>query len=223
MHDGAALRRLAFDASTRFPRNTKFLLVMARDAVERGDSREALSLTQRMLAVEPANEAAWQLAIAAHLRMNNPDSAIAAGRRAIVAGVSVEAVGSSLVTAVAPALSDAQKAPSRAKWEAVLSIAQQVDSVASTQRSAFYVGVSAFQVASDEIQSLAEMAKRQSPTRVQRQAACSSATKLESLVQTATIMTSKGGKESPETAAKIMAALPGYSEFIVSMKQRSCR
>jgi len=42
-------------------------------------------------------------------------------------------------------------------------------------------------------------------------------------VQTATIMTSKGGKESPETAAKIMAALPGYSEFIVSMKQRSCR
>jgi len=124
---------------------------------------------------------------------------------------------------VSPVLDSAQKEPSRARWEAVLSVAQVVDSVAPTQRSAFYLGVSAFQVATDEIQSLAEMSKRPSPTRPQRQAACTSATRLEDLVRVVTIAITRGGKENPETAAKIMGAMPNYSEFVGSMKQRSCR
>jgi len=222
-HDSAALHRIATDAVTRFPRNVNSLFVLARDAIDRGDPGEALSFAQRMLAVEPANERAWQLTITAYIRMSSPDSALAAARRALAAGTATNAVGSSLLAIVAPALDSVQKAPSRARWETVLNAAQRVDSVAATQRSAYYVGVSAFQVASDEIQSLAEMAKRPSPTRTQRQAACASATRLDDLVRTATIAISKGGHEDPVTAGKIMTALPGYSEFIGSMKQRSCR
>lgn len=222
-HDSSTLHRVATDAATRFPRNVNFLLILARAAIDRGDPREALSFAQRMLAVEPANEGAWQLTITAHIRMNSPDSALAAARRALAAGATTNAVGSSLLAIVAPALDGAQKVPSRANWETAFNVAQRVDSVAQTQRSAFYLGVSAFQVASDEIQSLAEMAKRPSPTRTQRQAACTSATRLDDLVRTVTIAISKGGREDPATAGKIMTALPGYSEFIVSMKQRSCR
>jgi tetratricopeptide (TPR) repeat protein len=222
-HDSVALRRIATDAAARFPRNTNALQILARDAIERTDFRGALSFAERMLAVEPANEAAWQLTIAAHIRMNATDSAFAAGRRALAAGLSKDVVGSALLAIVAPSLRDAQTNPSRAKWEAVLGLAQVIDSVAPTQRSAFYLGVSAFQVATDEIQSLAEMAKRQSPTRAQRQAACSSATLLEGLVRTVTIVMPRGGKEDPATAAKILGAMPNYSEFVGSMKQRSCR
>ena len=222
-HDSVALRRIATDAAARFPRNTNPLQILARDAIERGDFRGSLSFAERMLAVEPANEAAWQLTIAAHIRMNATDSAFAAGRRALAAGVSKDVVGSALLALVAPSLHDAQTDSSRAKWEAVLGLVQVVESVAATQRSAFYLGVSAFQVATDEIQSLAEMAKRQSPTRAQRQAACTSATLLEGLVRTVTIAMPRGGKEDPATAAKILGAMPNYSEFVASMKQRSCR
>ena len=223
VHDSVALHRLAADATTRFPRDVKFLLVLARDAIDSGAFRDALSFAQRMLAVEPANEGAWQISITAHIRMNNADSAVTTAGRAIVAGVSKDAVGASLLALVAPALREAQQSPSRAKWETALGSARIVDSVASTQRSAYYLGVSAFQVATDEIQSLAEMAKRQSPTRAQRQAACSSATLLENLTGTVSIAMTKGGREDPATAAKILTAVPGYTEFIASMKQRNCR
>jgi tetratricopeptide (TPR) repeat protein len=222
-HDSAAQHRLASDAAMRFPRNLTYLLVVARDAIDRGDSREALSFARRMLDVEPANAGAWQLVIAAHTRLNSPDSAFASAQHALAAGVSKESVGSSLLALVSPTLADAQTAPSRAKWEAVFSLAQRIDSVAPTQRSAFYVGVSAFQVATDEIQSLAEMAKRRSPTHAQRQAACASATLLDDLTRTVSIAMTKGGRENPETAAKILTAIPGYSEFTTSMKRGNCR
>jgi len=222
-HDTGAVSRLAKDAATRFPTNTDFLLVAARDAIDRGDARAGLAFADRMLAVDPANRAAWQLAITAHIRMNAPDSAFAVARRALAAGVPKDVVGSSLLATVSPALDSAQKDPSRARWEVVLNVAQVVDSIAPTQRSAFYLGVSAFQVATDEIQSLAEMAKRTAPTRPQRQAACTSAMRVEDLVRTVTIAISRGGRENPETAAKIMGAMPNYSEFVGSMKQRSCR
>ncbi len=223
IRDSVALHRIATDAVVRFPRNTDALLVLARDTIDRGDFRAALSLAERMAAVEPANEAAWQLTIAAHIRMNAPDSAFVAARRALNAGVAKDVVGSSLLALVAPVLREAQTDPSRAKWEAVLRLAQPVDSIAPTQRSAFYLGVSAFQVATNEIQSLAELAKRQSPTRAQRQAACTSAVHLEDLVRVVTIAMPRGGKEDPATAVKILGATPNYSEFVASMKQRSCR
>jgi tetratricopeptide (TPR) repeat protein len=222
-HDSTAVLRIATETAARFPRNTDALLILARDAIARGDAPAALSFAERMLAVDSKNESAWQLVIAAHLRANATDSAFAVGRRAIAAGASRDGVGTSLLGAVAPALADAQKEPTRAKWETVLSLATVVDSLAPTTRGAFYLGVSAFQVASDEIQSLAEMAKRASPTRAQRQTACASATRLEDLVRVATVATTRGGRENPETAAKILGALPNYSEFIGSMKQRSCR
>jgi len=222
-HDTVALRRIAIDAATRFPRNTSALLVLAHDAIDRGDARAGLSLAERILAVEPANEVAWQLAIAAHVRMNARDSSYVAARRALAAGIAKDVVGSSLLAIVAPALVEAQADPSRAKWEAVLDLAKAVDSIAPTQRSTFYVGVAAFQVATDEIQSLAEMAKRQSPSRAQRQAACASTSRLEELIGTVSIAIPRTGKEDPATAAKILGAMPNYSEFVASMKQRNCR
>jgi len=67
------------------------------------------------------------------------------------------------------------------------------------------------------------MGKRPSPTRAQRQAACTSATRLEDFVRIVSIVMLRGGRENPEAAAKILGALPNYSEFVASMKQRNCR
>jgi tetratricopeptide (TPR) repeat protein len=222
-HDSVSLHRIALEASARFPRNVDFLLVLARDAVDQGAPREALGLVERVLAIEPANSVAWQLAINAHARAYSVDSAVATARRALAAGVPANAVGASLLAIVAPVLSAAQASPTPANWEAVLRAAQAVDTVASSPRSAFYVGVSAFQIAADEIQSLADVAKRPSASRTERQAACGSATRVEDLVRVVTIAMPRGGSVDPAIASKILTALPGYSEFIGTVKQANCR
>ena len=222
-HDSVSLHRIAVEGAARFPQNMNALLVLARDALGGGDVRAALSFAERMLAVQPANEQAWQVAIAALARMNAADSAFVAAHRALDGGVAKEAVGSSLLAIVAAPLREAQADPTRAKWEGVLKLVQPVDSIAPTQRSAFYLGVAAFQVATDEIQSLADMVKRPSPTRAQRQAACASTARLEDLVRIVTVAMPRGGKEDPTTAGKILGAMPNYSEFVSSVKQRNCR
>jgi tetratricopeptide (TPR) repeat protein len=222
-HDSVSAHRIALEASARFPRNVNFLLVLARDAVDRGAPREALGLAERVLSIEPANSVAWQLTITAHARAGDIDSAVATARRARVAGVPADAVGASLLAVVTPVLSAAQQSPTRANWEAVLRTAQAVDSVASSPRSTFYVGVAAFQIAADEIQSLTNVAKRRSPLRAERQTACSAATHLEDLVRIATIAMPRGGSVDPAIASKILAILPDYSAFVASVKQTNCR
>jgi tetratricopeptide (TPR) repeat protein len=182
-HDSVATHRLAIEATGRFPTNVSFLLIRARDAVDQGAPRDGLAFAQRVLTIEPANGFAWQIAITAYARLDRTDSAVAVARRALTAGVPQDAVSGSLIAVVAPALDTAQRSHQRADWERVLHAAQAVDSVASSPRSQFYVGVAAFQIAADEIQSLADFAKLRTPTRAQRQTACASATELEDLVR----------------------------------------
>jgi hypothetical protein len=53
--------------------------------------------------------------------------------------------------------------------------------------------------------------------------ACGSVTRVEELVRVVTIAMPKGGSVDPATAGKILGALPGYSEFLNSMKKANCR
>jgi tetratricopeptide (TPR) repeat protein len=221
--DSVSLHRLALDGSARFPKSVDFLLILARDAVDQGASLDALALLARVLAIEPANGVAWQLAISAHARAGATDSAVATARRALAAGVAADAVGASLVSVVTPAFAAAQASGTRANWDAVLRVAQAVDTVAPSPRSGFYVGISAFQIAADEIQSLAEFSQRRTPTRAERATACSSVARVEDFVRVVTIAMPRGGSVDPGTATKILSALPGYSEFTTSVKRTSCR
>jgi tetratricopeptide (TPR) repeat protein len=222
-HDSVSSHRIALDASVRYPKDVTFLLVLARDAVDNGAPRDALGLVDRVLAIEPANTAAWQLAIAARANAKEADSALATARRALSAGVSANAVGGSLLAIVGPALVQAQTSQARADWETVLRSASAVDSVVSSPRSQFYTGVAAYQIATDEVRVLSDRVKPRSLTRAQRQTACESAARLEDLVGVANIAMPKGGSVDPDVAAKILAALPGYSDFATSVKQASCR
>jgi hypothetical protein len=52
---------------------------------------------------------------------------------------------------------------------------------------------------------------------------CTSATRVEDLVGTATIALSKGGSVDPAVATQILGGLPSLSEFVNSVKQVSCK
>ena len=223
LRDTVAIRRQASDASTRFPRNVNFLMILARDAFDRAAMSEAIGFAERVLAIEPATAGAWQIMIIAHAKANGTDSAVAAARRALAAGVPKDDVGGSLITLVSPSLAAAQASQKRADWEVVLRTAQAVDSVVSTARSAFYIGFSAYQIAADEVQALGEFAARRTSTAAQRQAACASVTRAEELLSVVTISMPKGGSVEPTVAGKILGALPGMTEFLTPVKQASCR
>jgi len=222
-HDSASTHRIAVDAAARFPKNVDFLLLLARDAVDGGKARDGLGLVNRVLAIDSTNRIAWQLAITAHATANGTDSAVAAARHALTAGVTKDAVGGSLLAIVAPALEKARTSQARADWEAVLTTAQAVDNVASTPRSQYYIGVAAYQVARDIAQALADGSKHPPATRAERQTVCASATRLEDLINTASIALPKGGTVDPATAGQIMTGLPSLSEFAASAKQVGCR
>ncbi|HSQ32906.1 MAG TPA: hypothetical protein VLN49_23780 [Gemmatimonadaceae bacterium] len=222
-HDTLSTRRIAVEASVRFPRNADFLLVLAHDAVDRGAPREALPLVDRVLSIEPANEVAWRYAITASALAEGTDSAVAKARRARAAGVPADPVGTSLLAVIPPLLAKARTSNARADWEAMFGAAQAVDSVAPSRGSAFYVGVSAFQIATDDIQSLADFSKRRSPTRAERQTACRSVMRLEELISVVNMAMPKGGSVEPSVASRVLAAVPGYSEFVSSVKHANCR
>ena len=221
--DSAAMHRLALEASARFPKHADFLLVLARDAMDRGAPSDALGLLSRALSAEPRNPVAWQLSIAARATVNGADSAVATGRQALAAGVSSDAVSTSLLAVVAPLVAKAQTTQSRADWEAVLMASQKVDSVASSANSEFYIGAAAFQIATDDLHSLSEFAGRRAPTRAERQTACASAKELEDMASVVMVAMSKGGSVQPKVASEILRAVPGYSEFASSVKRASCR
>ena len=220
--DSVSAHRIAIEASARFAQNATFLVVLAHDTLDRGAAREALGLVQRAMAIEPANQLAWQLAITAHAKSDGIDSAVATARRGLAAGVPSDVIGSSLAGVVGAELAVAQTSTKRDDWETVLRAAQAADSVAPSQRNYFYLGVAAFQIVSDEAQSLVPIAKKRSPTRAERQAACGSSKRAEDLVATATIAITKGGSVEPATASRILNALPDYSQFVSSVKRASC-
>jgi tetratricopeptide (TPR) repeat protein len=222
-HDTTASHRVAVQASARYPKNVDFLLTLARDGVNRNAPRDALGFADRVLSVEPANQLAWQVAITAQAAANGTDSAVATARHALASAVTKEAVGGSLLAVITPALEKAQTGQTRADWEAVLTTAQAVDSVASTPRSEFYIGVAAYQIGRDVAQSLADGGKRGPTTRAERQTMCASATRVEDLVGIATVALSKGGSVDPAVATQILTGLPSLSEFVTSVKQVSCR
>ena len=223
LRDSASLRRFAVDAAARFPKETSFLLVLAHDALDHGAAREALGFVDRALTIDAKDVTAWQLAIAAQAKANGVDSAVATGRRALTAGVTKDALGESLIAVVGPTVVAAQASQKRGDWEVVLRQAQAVDSVASTPRSNFYVGVAAYQIASDDMQGLSAYATKRAPTRAERQAACESSTRTEGLLSTVTIALPKGGSVDPGIAGKILGAISSMTDFVSSVKQASCR
>jgi hypothetical protein len=70
---------------------------------------------------------------------------------------------------------------------------------------------------------LADGSKHPPATRAERQTVCASATRLEDLINSASIALPKGGTVDPTTAGQIMTGLPSLSEFAASAKQVGCR
>lgn len=220
--NAAALQRLAATAAARFPKELSFQLLAARSAFNAGRSAEALATARRAQALDLRSTAAWQIAVAVQNQLNQPDSAIATARQAIAAGVPKDTIGASLLAIAGPALAKAQTSKTRADWQAALEASETVDAIAPSAQSAFYVGVSAFQIATDVLQEVQQLVKG-SPKKADQQRACAGAKQAEDLLAKTSIAMPKGGAVDKTTAGQILTTVPQLSEFVGSVKKAYCK
>jgi tetratricopeptide (TPR) repeat protein len=220
--NAAAVQLLAATGAARFPRELSFQLLAARSAFNAGRLAEALADARRAQVIDPKSAASWQIAVAVQNQLHQPDSAIATARQAIAAGVPKDTIGASLLAIAGPALTQAQTTKARTDWEAALEVSETVDAVAPSTQSAFYVGVSAFQVATDVLQDVQRLAKG-SPKKADQQLACAGAKQAEDLLARTSMAMPKGGAVDKATAGQILAAVPQMSEFVTSVKKAYCK
>jgi len=220
--NAAAVQVLAAKAAARFPKELSFQLLAARSTLSAGRLAEALAFARRAQAVDPKSAAAWQIAVAVQNQLNQPDSAIATARQAIAAGVPKDTIGASLLAIAGPALTKAQTTKTRADWTAALQASETVDAIAPSTQSAFYVGVSAFQIATDVLQDVQHLTTG-SPKKADQQRACVGAKQAEDLLVKTSMAMPKGGAFDKNTAGRILAAVPQLSDFVSSVKKAYCK
>ncbi|MEP6493050.1 MAG: hypothetical protein ABJF01_10265 [bacterium] len=219
--NAAKVQELAAKAAQRFPKSS-FSLLVAQSYYKSGQLQQALDAARRVAAADPKSLDAWKFIVATLSDMHQPDSALAAGQQAIAAGVPKDSVGDLLLGRIAgPAIKAAQTSKTRADWEAALKAAQAIDAIAPTAQSSFYVGVAAFQLASDiltDVQPLTKSKKKEDQAQ-----ACTMAKQGEDLLATTSIAMPKGASVDKDTAGKILGAVGQYSDFVAQVKKAFCK
>ncbi|MGH7618044.1 MAG: tetratricopeptide repeat protein [Gemmatimonadaceae bacterium] len=221
--DAAKAEEYATAGAQHFPKEASFSLLLAQTYYRAGQLPQSLDAARRVTAADPKSLSAWKFVLVVLTDMKQPDSAMAAGRLAIAAGVPKDSVGDVLLArVVGPTLRAAQTGHARTDWEAALKVSQAVDSIASSAQSNFYIGVSSFQVASDILTSdVQTLAKSHAPA--DHAQACTLSKQAEDYLATTQIAMPKGGSVDGQVASQILQAVPQFSEFIGSVKHAFCR
>jgi tetratricopeptide (TPR) repeat protein len=217
--NAAKVQEIAAKAAQRFP---SFALVVAQSYYRSGQLQQALDAARRAAAADPKSLDAWKFIVATLSDMHQPDSVLAAGKQAIAAGVPKDSVGDLLLgRVVGPAIKAAQTSKTRADWEVALKAAQAADAIASTAQSNFYIGVAAFQVASDMVTVIDPLTK--SRKKEDHDQACTLAKQAEDYFATTSIAMPRGASVDKDTAGKILGAVGQYGEFVTQVKKAFCK
>ena len=217
--DSVAMARLAEAASQKFPKEISFVNVATQIYFKSGQFPKALESARRAAQIDPKNPAPWQFIVATQNQMHMPaDSIVATGQAAVKAGVPADTLAASLITIASKPLADAQKSGLRADWQEALKASQTVDAIAPSAQTKFYVGVSAFSIAADALQSVQKLYNNGRPAKGDGPKACDELKVVEDNLATAQVAVPAGGKYDPKTAGTIMGNLSQYTAFASQVK-----
>jgi tetratricopeptide (TPR) repeat protein len=219
--NAAAVAELATRAAKKFPTEASFSLLLAQQQMKAGQLDQALASARRAAQANPKATTPWMMVIAVQNAMGHADSVIATGQAAIAAGVPKDSIGASMLAAVGPALKKAQETKTRADWQAALEAAQAVDSIAPSAQSAYYAGISAFQIGLDALQNIQTLAK--SSKKADQAQACTEAKLAEDNFAITQMAMPRGGSVDPATAGQVLNGISQYGEFLSSVKKAFCK
>ena len=214
----------------KFPNNADMWLANAQALARSNQPQDALAAAQRAVSINSKieNGNGYLYVLGLHVQLAQFDSAMATAPKAIDAGASKERVARALLAVVASAVRTAPDTKSRAGWEAALKTAQEVDAIASSQNSQFYIGVAAFNIgaaAANEANELYRQLQGARPAaqRDLRTKACAAVKIAEDHLAIAQISVAKGGSVDPNAAGQIMSAMSQLSDFVNAAKPQVCR
>lgn len=217
----AKVQEYAAKASQKYPKEIAFLNILAQSYIKAGQMQQAMAPARRATEIDPKNQNAWLLAIAAANGANMRDSSAAFAQQAIANGADKAMFGTALLGPTQDLLAKAQASKARADWEAMLKSAQTVDGMVSSPQSKFFIGVSSFQVAADLANDLQDQVKaaQKSNKKADKDLACATAKQMEDLLVTTSIAMPAGASVSKETAGQILGGVTQFTDYIGNVKK----
>lgn len=212
--NNAKIVEFAEKAEKKFPTNADFPTLLAQTYRKMGKPQEAMAAARRATAIDPKNANGWVFAIVLANELNQSDSAMAMAKQAVAAGADKDALGQALVANLSPLVRAAQASNSRADWQTALTASQEVDAMAPSAQTKYFVGVASFQVAIDALNQVQEFAKKPA-TYTQ---GCEQLKVVEDNFATASINMPAGGSVDKETAGKILGVIGEYGKYIPQFK-----
>jgi tetratricopeptide (TPR) repeat protein len=198
-------------AVQRYPQNASAHLVFAQTLRRAGQLQQAAQEYQQAVRLDPKVEGGYLALIVTQCELNQADAAFASGQAAIAAGQDRATIGQALIGCAAPAIRAAQEQKTRAGWQRAYDISNRVDQVAPSPNSKFFVGVSAFQVGYEALQTL------------NKSKSCDDATIAENMWAAAQIAMPAGASVDKNTAGQILGAIQQYSGHIAQAKKAYCK
>lgn len=201
----------------KFASNADLWMLYAQALRRAGQLEPSRAAAERAVQINPKIENGIQLVIVTFSELNQPDSAVAWAKRAAAGGADKEIIGQALLPMVGAAMKAAQDttgknaAARRAGWMRAYQVASTIDSVAPTPNTKYFIGVAAFQVGLDALQS------------INTSRSCTDAQLAEDMWAASQIAMPQGAKVDPNSAGTIMSAIQQYSPNITQAKKVVCK
>lgn len=208
-------------AAQKFPQEIKFPMLLSQTYYRAGQLQQALDAANKAIAIDSKDVRGWQLAMVAAKDMNQPDSVLAIGQRALAAGADKAQIGPMMLAPVAAAVRKANETKTRDDWKAALAAAEMVDGIAPTPEAKFYIGVASFQAAFDIYNEVQPLTKSTKPA--DRTTACNLSKEGEDLIAKTSIAMPQGGRVDPPTAQQILGNVGQFNEFFAAVKKATCK
>lgn len=219
--NNAKIIEIATKAERKFPKEASFPILLAQTYLKGNQYAEARQAAGRATDIDAKNTDAWLFAIYAANQLNQPDTVLALGQKALAAGADKARIAPTLLGPVGATLKKAQASNARADWEETLKAAEMVDGIASSPEAKFYIGVASFQVAADilgQVQTLSKSTKA-----ADKALACTESKKAEDYLAKTSMAMPAGGKVDANTAAQILQNVGSFTEFFSQVKKAFCK
>lgn len=219
--NSAKITELASKAAQKFQKEVSFPMLLSQTYYRAGQLQQALDAANKATAIDPKDVRGWQLAMVAAKDMNQPDTVLAIGQRALAAGADKAQIGPMMLAPVSAAVKRAQELKTGAAWKEALAAAEMVDGITPTPEAKFYIGVTAFQVAADIVTEVQPLTKSTKPA--DKAQACTMAKEAEDYLTKVSVAMPQGGKVDAAVAGQILGNVNNYSEFISQVKKAFCK
>jgi len=205
-------------ATDRFPKEASFWMLSSRYLNQKGEIQQALDAAKKALKLNPKEPNAIPYIMQMYAKLNAPDSAIAFAREQIAGGANKDSIGLGLIPLLNSAIQKAQAADTdKDSWQAMLALAQRVDSVAPSAGSKFFIGVAAVSLGKDIITDLGKSI--QDPA-FDKSGACATLTQGADFVQLGydSMTSGGGGKFNGDAAGQVLASYPQLLAYVGQIK-----